>query len=813
MQIEAAAGTIFGSDFRIERELGRGGMGVVYIATQLSTGHERALKLMHPGLLRSDEMRRRFEQEAKVGSKIKSEHVVQVIAAGVDGKSDMPWLAMERLEGEDLECTLARRGRLELEEAWPILAQICHALGAAHSVGIVHRDLKPENVFLARSHREGAPVTVKLLDFGIAKLVAEAGQNRTAPVGTPLWMAPEQTGGTVSPATDVWALGLLAFWMLTGKVYWRLSSDERADPSVMGVLKQVVFDELSPASARATALGCDGRLVDGFDDWFAKCVARNSEERFQNASEARSGFQRLVVGSEDTAPAACPPEPSSAPIPATERMLAPTVAVTSVTARQTRPAAPTRRWVPLALGAAAVAVVALVAIRPWKLAEPAAPPVAAAAPPSAPPPAESGPPPKPAPPMLEPGERAVDQLDSRTVWKIPIGDSPQRGPRQARVTIVEFANFQCPYTKALAGKLRALLAEYPESVRLVWKDDPLAVHSLAEDAAHVARLARARQGEAGFWAAHDVLVDVKLKPERAKLIEVAKKLGLEPSEIEQALQSRSHLAAINQDAYLADDFAVIGTPTFFVNGRRIQPTDSLDTLRAAVKQELDKTEALVKSGIAPEHLYDHLLAEARGPLPFETRRFQGSARTPSWGGSTPQVHMIEFCTYASSDAKAFLCRLVDPTIQEILAEGKEKLRLTWVDVPEEDELSRTASLASRLTWLKLGEERFLEMRRLLFDAGKQGKLTRNAVLRFGEQVGFTRQALTADLEEPEFVGELALNVAQARKQQIEVPGFLVCGRDLCLESGYYLSGLHPRRAFERRIRLVLEHGGVTPPAR
>src|SRR5687768_6980609 len=103
MQLWLPVGTLFAQDFRIERELGHGGMGVVYVATQLSTGRERALKLMNPELVRDETMRRRFEQEARVGSRIKSEHVVQVIAAGIDAATGLPWLAMELLEGTDLE--------------------------------------------------------------------------------------------------------------------------------------------------------------------------------------------------------------------------------------------------------------------------------------------------------------------------------------------------------------------------------------------------------------------------------------------------------------------------------------------------------------------------------------------------------------------------------------------------------------------------------------------------------------------------------------------------------------------------------------
>src|SRR5262245_45257286 len=107
---------MFAGDFRIERPLASGGMGAVYVAQQLSTGRDRALKLMHSMLAGDETLRRRFEQEAKIGSRIKSTHVVEVIAAGVDAASSIPWLAMELLEGEDLGRHVARRGALPLGE-------------------------------------------------------------------------------------------------------------------------------------------------------------------------------------------------------------------------------------------------------------------------------------------------------------------------------------------------------------------------------------------------------------------------------------------------------------------------------------------------------------------------------------------------------------------------------------------------------------------------------------------------------------------------------------------------------------------------
>lgn len=308
-----AVGAVLGGDFRIVRPLAAGGMGSVFVAEQLSTGRLRALKLMQPQLASDPSFRRRFEQEARIGSFIRSDHIVEVIAAGVDASTGAPWLVMELLSGEDLADHCRKCGPVPLSETTEILGQLCHGLAAAHDVPIVHRDLKPENIFLAESRVRGMPFVVKILDFGIARLLAEARTTATAAIGTPLWMAPEQaeTGGNISPPTDVWPLGLIAFLLLTGKHYWLGANGQ--DISIAMLLKEVHLDPLVPSSERASALGTPGRLPRGFDAWFARSVARNPSERFPHARDAWRELHR-VLGSHDSAaaPTVLAPSPDSA---------------------------------------------------------------------------------------------------------------------------------------------------------------------------------------------------------------------------------------------------------------------------------------------------------------------------------------------------------------------------------------------------------------------------------------------------------------------------------------------------------------------
>ena len=285
-----APGTTFGRDFRILRALKSGGMGAVYIVEQLSTGKQRALKVMNPDLAQDPATRERFVLEARAASQIDSDHVVEVVTAGVDDDTHAPYLVMELLRGEELHDAFERLGALPVGDVAEVLSQVGHALERAHAMGIVHRDLKPQNIFLAASRRRDAPFTVKILDFGIAKLVADSQKTHTQPLGSPLFMSPEQTDakGRISPATDVWALGLITFKLLTGHDFWRESQ------SLPMLLREIVVDPIPFASERAKELGAVAQLPVGFDAWFAKCVNRDIDARFPDAGACTRAFADLV---------------------------------------------------------------------------------------------------------------------------------------------------------------------------------------------------------------------------------------------------------------------------------------------------------------------------------------------------------------------------------------------------------------------------------------------------------------------------------------------------------------------------------------
>jgi serine/threonine protein kinase len=267
-------------------------MAAVYVAEQLSTSSHRALKLLRREYVADKTLFKRFEREAQMAAKIPSEHVAQTIASGVDEKLQVPWIAMELLEGQNLGAVIEERGPLPKELVRQLLEQLCHALAAAHGLGIVHRDLKPANVFVSDARRVGAEKMVKVLDFGVARVIAESLTLLGEPLGTPNWMSPEQTrGDACTTATDVWALGLIAFTMLTGRMFWRACLRPGDDA---GVMREIGYEPVPIASMRALELGASEHVPRGFDEWFALCVARDPADRFVNAGAAYAALAQAL---------------------------------------------------------------------------------------------------------------------------------------------------------------------------------------------------------------------------------------------------------------------------------------------------------------------------------------------------------------------------------------------------------------------------------------------------------------------------------------------------------------------------------------
>ena len=275
---------IFHERYRILRCLKAGAMGAVYEVADETTNSRRALKVMLPGVVEDADLRARFALEAKITGAIESDHIVRVSDAGIDAPSGMPFLIMDLLRGEELGSLSKRRGPLPPGEVATYLFQVALALDRTHAAGIVHRDLKPDNLFVT-TRDDGTPC-VKILDFGIAKVVAQSTQARaTRTMGTPLYMSPEQIRGEgdIGPRADLYALAHIAYALLVGEPYW--AEEGRGFEAIFPLLAKVLAGPDEPPSARA-ARRRTVALSPSFDAWFSRAAAVRSEERFDRATVA-----------------------------------------------------------------------------------------------------------------------------------------------------------------------------------------------------------------------------------------------------------------------------------------------------------------------------------------------------------------------------------------------------------------------------------------------------------------------------------------------------------------------------------------------
>jgi streptogramin lyase/predicted Ser/Thr protein kinase len=267
--------------YRIEGQIGRGGMGVVYRATQLALERQVALKLIAPELAQDESFRERFKRESKAAAVIEHAHVIPVHEAGeADGQL---YIAMRFIEGIDLRELIRREGRIDPERTGRLLAQITSALDAAHARGLVHRDIKPGNVLIAAEDgREHAYLT----DFGLSKRVgSDSGMTRTGMwVGTVDYIAPEQIQGSELDArSDVYSLGCLLYHTLTGRVPFERDTD---------VAK--IFAHMSeppPPLGEVT-----GGLPDDLDPVLRRAMAKDPDERYPSAGDLGRAARAAIEG-------------------------------------------------------------------------------------------------------------------------------------------------------------------------------------------------------------------------------------------------------------------------------------------------------------------------------------------------------------------------------------------------------------------------------------------------------------------------------------------------------------------------------------
>ncbi len=281
--------------YRLEEELGRGGMGEVYRASHQMLARPAAVKLIRPEVLGDSSpgsarvIVERFRREAETAAALRSPHTIGLYDFGVAHDGTL-FIVMELLNGIDLESLVSRFGPVPPERAAYLLMQVCHSLEEAHSHGLIHRDIKPSNIF---SCRMGLEVDfVKVLDFGLAKDITSTGSaNLTAPdaaAGTPAYIAPEIVRGDVAVdhRVDIYAIGCVAYWLVTGTLVFEA-------PNAIQLMFQHANSEPVPPSRRTEL-----KIPAEFDAIVLACLAKRPEDRPQSAGELARRLAASVAGAE-----------------------------------------------------------------------------------------------------------------------------------------------------------------------------------------------------------------------------------------------------------------------------------------------------------------------------------------------------------------------------------------------------------------------------------------------------------------------------------------------------------------------------------
>jgi hypothetical protein len=283
--IELSAGDEFAS-YRVEQRLGRGGMGILYLALEPGLERRVALKLIAPEAVADEVFAKRFAEESRIAASIEHPNVVPIYAAGEE--DGVPFIAMRYVAGADLAGRLAREGRLEPAVAVELIAQIGNGLDAIHAAGLIHRDVKPANVLLSGGEGEHAYIT----DFGVARNVAtESGLTQTGRfVGTLDYVAPEQISGSeIDARVDVYALGCLLFKLLTGEVPFPKDGDAAR-----------LFAHLNDPPPAPSLYVPEASMA--LDDVVIRAMSKTPDDRYPSAGDLGRAAQAALRGERTTAP-------------------------------------------------------------------------------------------------------------------------------------------------------------------------------------------------------------------------------------------------------------------------------------------------------------------------------------------------------------------------------------------------------------------------------------------------------------------------------------------------------------------------------
>jgi protein-disulfide isomerase len=391
----------------------------------------------------------------------------------------------------------------------------------------------------------------------------------------------------------------------------------------------------------------------------------------------------------------------------------------------------------------------------------------------------------------------VEAGTSNVRFQVPIGKSPARGPATALVTIVEFADYQCPFCARVEDTLRSLRARYGDDLRIVFKDAPLPFHPQADPAAQAALEVRAEKGDAAFWAMHDALFVHQRELDAAVIVRLAEAAGARPEKVRAAISSHAHAPEIQGDQDIADDFDADGTPYFFIDGRPLVGAQPESEFVAVIDEEVKAAKGLRAGGTAAAALYDALIKDGQKPEEPERKDVPPlPAGDPARGPATAKVAIHEF-----ADFQCPFCIRAEPTVREVQSTYGPRVRFVWHDFPLPFHAdARPAARAAREAKAQGGDRAFWQLHDRLLS--EHAGLSRADLDDYARVSGLNMVQWSAALGAAGHEAEIDADIHAAEALGIDgTPTFLVVPSGS--RSGYLIVGAQPFAKFHKIIERAL----------
>jgi protein-disulfide isomerase len=403
-------------------------------------------------------------------------------------------------------------------------------------------------------------------------------------------------------------------------------------------------------------------------------------------------------------------------------------------------------------------------------------------------------------PAAKPDEEEGDKEDTKTVFKVAVGNSPVLGSSNALVTLVVFSDFQCPFCSRVEPTLKSLRDKYGDKIRFVWKNEPLPFHPAAEPAEEAALEVRAEKGDKGFWDVHDKffasqkdLMNGK-DPNIDGIVKIAVDAGGNADKVKNAIANHTHKKDIESDKDQGDDFQANGTPHFFVNGRRLVGAQPEEKFSKIIDEEIKKAQDLISKGTKPTEVYEALIKDGKGAPDPEKKDVPAGlpANDPAWGNMSAKVVIHEW-----SDFQCPFCGRVEPTVNQVKKDYSDKIKFVWHDLPlpmHPD--APLASQAGREAFKQKGPSAFWAMHDKMF--ANQQKIKRDDLDGYAKELNLDLDKWKAALDGSTHTAEIEADKTAANSDSISgTPAFLVVPSGA--KQGYFISGAQDYTKFRKLI--------------